>query len=44
MGLSACYSASLTTDKNRFLRVTVIGADKTTGMLCQLQYILPKFQ
>jgi len=31
MGLSACYSASLTTDKNRFLRVTVIGADKTTG-------------
>ena len=31
MGLSACYSASLTTDKNRYLRVTVIGADKATG-------------
>lgn len=31
MGLSACYSASLTNDKNRYLRVTVIGADKTTA-------------
>ena len=31
MGLSACYSASLTNDKNSYLRVTVIGADKTTA-------------
>ena len=31
MGLSACYSASLTNDKNRYLRCTVIGADKTTA-------------
>ena len=29
MALSACYTAKITTDKQRYLRVTLLGADKT---------------
>ena len=29
MALSACYTAKVTTDKQRYLRVTLLGADKT---------------